>query len=97
MVGSYSTSGRRRRRRSIRRRTGVRYWRQRQKERGYWEHQDVGEYKIKTDLGEVEWGSVDRIGLAVNKDSWRALVIVEPSGSIKGWETIEWLHNWWPL
>jgi hypothetical protein len=21
----------------------------------------------------------------------------EPSGSIKCWETIEWLHNWWPL
>jgi hypothetical protein len=21
----------------------------------------------------------------------------ESSGSIKFWETIEWLHNWWPL
>jgi hypothetical protein len=21
----------------------------------------------------------------------------EPSGSIKYWEIIEWLHNWWPL
>jgi hypothetical protein len=21
----------------------------------------------------------------------------EPSVSIKCWETIEWLHNWWPL
>jgi hypothetical protein len=21
----------------------------------------------------------------------------EPSGSIKYWETIKWLHNWWPL
>jgi hypothetical protein len=21
----------------------------------------------------------------------------EPSGSIKCWETIKWLHNWWPL
>jgi hypothetical protein len=21
----------------------------------------------------------------------------EPSGSIKCGETIEWLHNWWPL
>jgi hypothetical protein len=21
----------------------------------------------------------------------------EPSGSIKCWETTEWLHNWWPL
>jgi hypothetical protein len=22
---------------------------------------------------------------------------IEPSGSIKCWEVIEWLHNWWPL
>jgi hypothetical protein len=21
----------------------------------------------------------------------------EPLGSIKCWETIKWLHNWWPL
>jgi hypothetical protein len=21
----------------------------------------------------------------------------ETSGSIKCWEVIEWLHNWWPL
>jgi hypothetical protein len=21
----------------------------------------------------------------------------EPSGFIKCWRTIEWLHNWWPL
>jgi hypothetical protein len=21
----------------------------------------------------------------------------EPSGSIKCWETIKWLYNWWPL
>jgi hypothetical protein len=21
----------------------------------------------------------------------------EPSGSIKRWETMEFLHNWWPL
>jgi hypothetical protein len=21
----------------------------------------------------------------------------EPSGSMKCWETIKWLHNWWPL
>jgi hypothetical protein len=25
------------------------------------------------------------------------IVIVEPSGSIKCWETIEWLYNWWLL
>jgi hypothetical protein len=21
----------------------------------------------------------------------------EPSGSIKRWEAIMWIHNWWPL
>jgi hypothetical protein len=21
----------------------------------------------------------------------------EPSGSMKCWESIEWLYNWWPL
>jgi hypothetical protein len=21
----------------------------------------------------------------------------EPCGSIKCWEIVEWLHNWWPL
>jgi hypothetical protein len=26
------------------------------------------------DLGEVEWGDVDRIGLAKNRSRWRALV-----------------------
>jgi hypothetical protein len=22
---------------------------------------------------------------------------IEPSGSMKRWETIEWPNNWWPL
>jgi hypothetical protein len=29
---------------------------------------------IKMDLGEVGWGDVDQIGLAQDKDKWRALV-----------------------
>jgi hypothetical protein len=29
---------------------------------------------IKMDLGEVGWGNVDWIGLAQDKDNWRALV-----------------------
>jgi hypothetical protein len=29
---------------------------------------------IKIDLGEVEWGDVDWIGLAKDRNSWRALV-----------------------
>jgi hypothetical protein len=29
---------------------------------------------IRMDLGEVKWGDVDWIGLAQNRNSWRALV-----------------------
>jgi hypothetical protein len=36
------------------------------------------------DLGEVEWGDVDWIGLA--KDEFG----IEPWGSMICWETIEW-------
>jgi hypothetical protein len=32
--------------------------------------------KIKMGLGELEWGSVDWIGLAQDRDKWRALVNV---------------------
>jgi hypothetical protein len=35
---------------------------------------------------EFGWGDVDSIGLAEDRDRWRAL---EPSGSLKCWETIE--------
>jgi hypothetical protein len=53
---------------------------------------------IKTDLVEIGWGGVDWIGLAEDRVKWRALEgSNKPSGSIKCWETIEWLHNWWPL
>jgi hypothetical protein len=42
------------------------------------------------DLGEVGSGDVDWIGLAKDRNRWRALVNLEPSGSMKCWETIEW-------
>jgi hypothetical protein len=29
---------------------------------------------IRTDLGEVGWGDVDRIGVAQDRNGWRALV-----------------------
>jgi hypothetical protein len=47
---------------------------------------------IKMDLGEVGWGDVDWKGLAQDRNRWRALVEfgIEPSGSLKCWETIEW-------
>jgi hypothetical protein len=43
---------------------------------------------IGMDLVEVEWGDVDWIGLAQDRDRWRALV-----NSIKCWETIECPNN----
>jgi hypothetical protein len=45
---------------------------------------------IRMDLGEVGWGDVDWIGLAQDRNRWRGKFGIEPSGSIKCWETIEW-------
>jgi hypothetical protein len=48
---------------------------------------------IRMDLGEVGWGDVDWIGLAKDRNRWRAVVnsvLNLPSGSMKCWETIEW-------
>jgi hypothetical protein len=55
---------------------------------------------IKMDLLEVGWGDVDWNGLAQDRDRWRESSCEfgnEPLGSKKCWETIERLHNWWPL
>jgi hypothetical protein len=40
---------------------------------------------------------MDWIGLAQERDKWRALVneVMNPLGFIKCWEILEWLHNWW--
>jgi hypothetical protein len=40
---------------------------------------------ISMELGEVGWRDVDWIGLAQDRNRWRALV-----NSMKCWETIEW-------
>jgi hypothetical protein len=45
---------------------------------------------IKMDRGEVGWSGVDWICLACKCGN-------ETSGSLKCWEVLEWLHNWWPL
>jgi hypothetical protein len=45
---------------------------------------------IKMGLGKIEWGGVKWIGLAQDRECCN-----EHSGSIKCWETIEWLHNAW--
>jgi hypothetical protein len=51
---------------------------------------------INVDLGELGWGGgVVWVGVAQDRDQRKAIVnAVKPSGSIKCWETIEWLHNW---
>jgi hypothetical protein len=50
---------------------------------------------IKMDLGEIGWGGMNGIGLAQDRNKWIALI--EPSGYIKCWKTIECIHNWWLL
>jgi hypothetical protein len=47
---------------------------------------------IKIHLREIGWVGIDWLDLAQDRDQWRALD--EPSGSIKCWEVLEWLHNW---
>jgi hypothetical protein len=47
---------------------------------------------VRMDLGEVGWGDMDWIGLAKDRNRWRVFCEfgIEPSGSMKCWETIEW-------
>jgi hypothetical protein len=56
-------------------------------------------YNIKIDILEIGLSCVDWIGLAQDRDKWGSSCEYgnEPSGSIKCWETIEWLRNGWPL
>jgi hypothetical protein len=49
---------------------------------------------IKRNLLKIGLSVVDWISLAQDRYRWRALV---NSGSIKCWESTEWLHNLWPL
>jgi hypothetical protein len=48
------------------------------------------------DLREIGWGGMDWIDLAQDRDQWEGSCEQgnEPSGSIKCWEVLEWLHNW---
>jgi hypothetical protein len=50
---------------------------------------------IRMGLVEMGGGDVDWIGLAQDRGRWRALCEfgIEPSGSIKCWETIECRYN----
>jgi hypothetical protein len=47
---------------------------------------------INMDLREIGWDGVDWIDVAQDKDSCEHGN--EPSGSIKYWEVLKWLHNW---
>jgi hypothetical protein len=51
---------------------------------------------IKMGFREIGWGGMDWIDLAQDRDQWRSLCEHgnEPSGSMKCWEVLEWLHNW---
>jgi hypothetical protein len=51
---------------------------------------------IRLGLGEIGWDGVNWIDVAQNRDQWKVLVKTsnEPSGSIKCWKVLEWLHNW---
>jgi hypothetical protein len=51
---------------------------------------------IRMDLGEVGCGDVEWIGLVEQVECYCEFGI-EPSSSMKCWETIEWLHNCRPL
>jgi hypothetical protein len=52
----------------------VGYWWQSQKERDYWEDQDVDGDNIKMDLREIGWDGMEWTDLAQYRDQWRALV-----------------------
>jgi hypothetical protein len=45
-------------------------------------------HNIKMDLKEIGWNGMDWIGVARDREQWRAL-----SDSIKCWEVFEWLNN----
>jgi hypothetical protein len=47
---------------------------------------------IRMDLGEVGWGDMEWIGVAQDRNRWRAVCEfgIEPTGSMKCWEAIEW-------
>jgi hypothetical protein len=52
------------------------YWWESQKEKDHWENQDVGEWAILKWILERKrgWDGIDWIGLAQDRDQWRAVV-----------------------
>jgi hypothetical protein len=71
------------------------YWFESQKESDHWEDQGVGGWTIlKWIFDRMGWYGLDRSdsGYGPVEDSCEHGN--EPSGSIKYWELLEYLHNW---
>jgi hypothetical protein len=51
---------------------------------------------IKIEFRETEWGGVDWVDLAQDRDQWRALVnkVMNLQVPSNCWEFSEWLQNW---
>jgi hypothetical protein len=49
---------------------------------------------IKIDLGEIGWDGLDRSSSGQGRVEGSYEHGNEPSGSLKCWEVLEWLHNW---
>jgi hypothetical protein len=50
---------------------------------------------IKMDIREIGWDGVDWINMAQDGPMEGSCEHdIKPSGSIKSWEVLEWLHNW---
>jgi hypothetical protein len=49
---------------------------------------------IKIDHREIGWDDMEWIDLVQDKDQGSCEHDNEPSGFIKCWEVLEWLHNW---
>jgi hypothetical protein len=77
----------------------IEYWWESQKERDHWEDQDVGGLAIsKWILGRqdgIVW--IGLICLTIRTSGRLCEYDFEHSGSVKCWDVLEWLHNWWLL
>jgi hypothetical protein len=75
------------------------YWWGSQKEGDHWEDQDVGGWTILKWILERQDGMVwtGLIWLRIGTGGGLFEHSDEPSGSVKCWEVLEWLHNWWLL
>jgi hypothetical protein len=58
-------------------------------------HRCMWEDNIKIDLRDVDWGGIDWLYLALDRDQWMALVdtVINLRSSIKCWEILEQLSD----